>query len=409
MPKTTKSDKPAKSEGKKPVAQPKKASTAKVTKPEDSVKTEKPVKVEKPAKAVKPAETAKPAEKGKLSPLTVVIIVLGCVAVLAIVLLSCLLASGNLGSKTLPKMSINGEETSEWEKTGHSIKASEDITTTCTIANRNLDSDLRPMVGESANSSSTSAGKYGVYSSLECVAKVEGSYDEYKKGAELVLDTNEGDFKLTKQGNKFELTHTYRVFADLTGAPKSTPYKVTLLLKNNDGEVLSEYDLLIKVELSSEDKKFISEWKTKIDAKIAQKEQEEKAKAEKEAAERESALNNAITPDYTDLFRNWRNYKGKYIRITGRVVQTDSSNSFCRVATKIYRKSASTAAAAYRYSSDDVIYVAPCNPSTKLLEDDVISVVGEANGNYTYTTVMGGSIEIPRIKGMRFWLLDHID
>ena len=61
----------------------------------------------------------------------------------------------------------------------------------------------------------------------------------------------------------------------------------------------------------------------------------------------------------------------------------------------------------YRISSrgnyNDVVYVAIDNSDilTPIIEDDKVTVYGKYDGLETYTTIMGGSVTIPRVKAER--------
>lgn len=134
----------------------------------------------------------------------------------------------------------------------------------------------------------------------------------------------------------------------------------------------------------------------------AEREAEKAAQAAKEEAERQEKIANAGTIDYTELFRNADSHKGKYVRFTGEVLQTDSSNSYCRVATK-----QSTYSESYY---ENVVYLTPCSvDGTKFLENDVIEFVGEADGNYSYRTVLGSTTELPKLKGAKITLIKHLE
>jgi hypothetical protein len=61
----------------------------------------------------------------------------------------------------------------------------------------------------------------------------------------------------------------------------------------------------------------------------------------------------------------------------------------------------------YRISSkgryDDVVYVRikSSNITTPILEDDMVTVYGTYDGNYTYTAIFGQSITIPSVIAER--------
>ena len=49
---------------------------------------------------------------------------------------------------------------------------------------------------------------------------------------------------------------------------------------------------------------------------------------------------------------------------------------------------------------DDVVYVTYERPNSdkRILEDDRVTIYGECNGLYTYETIMGGSVTLPKFE-----------
>lgn len=256
--------------------------------------------------------------------------------------------------------------------------------------------------------SSVNEDNYLYYGRLLCTATLNGTFSvDGRIAPELQVESPDKTHKIEivdVNGGSFVLKDTYGIFSDLTDAPDGTAdqVKITINTKDEDGtNTILEYDLALKVKVSDETSQFLKEWKEKIDNKIAEekrkKEEEERLAEEKRKQELEEAKAKAVTPAYRDWFRNSQDYYGKYIEVIGRVVQTDSTNSFCRIATKADRKGS------YENSYDDIVYVEDCAmKNTKILEDDVIGVIGTGNGTKVYTTVIGGTVEIPSIKGMFF-------
>ena len=90
---------------------------------------------------------------------------------------------------------------------------------------------------------------------------------------------------------------------------------------------------------------------------------------------------------YDQLARNPDTYKGQKIKITGKVLQADTSGSTCY------------ARVAMNSSYDTVIFVTYDSSllGYRLLEDDQIAVYGTSYGVYSYEAVSGASITIPWI------------
>lgn len=127
-----------------------------------------------------------------------------------------------------------------------------------------------------------------------------------------------------------------------------------------------------------------------IKAMKTQKEAEEEAKKQKEQEQKE--LDKMYSEvEYSKLARNPNDYAGKMLKITGRVLQTNSS--FLRVATEKSQYGEGG------YGADDVIYVTydEDDIDTKILEDDIVTIQGLGAGTWTYTTVLGAECEVPWI------------
>ena len=88
---------------------------------------------------------------------------------------------------------------------------------------------------------------------------------------------------------------------------------------------------------------------------------------------------------YDQLARNPDTYTGNKIKISGKVLQADSSGDICY------------ARVAMNNSYDTVIFVTYDKDllSYRLLEDDKITVYGTSLGVYSYEAVSGATITIP--------------
>ncbi len=126
----------------------------------------------------------------------------------------------------------------------------------------------------------------------------------------------------------------------------------------------------------------------------------EKAKKDKEEADKKAALeaearkgyDTGIT--YSQLARTPDDYKGKKVKFYGRVVQVVEGDNEIRIRL-------STAKNGY----EDVIYgyYNKNLVSSRILDDDKITIYGTSQGLYTYETTMGSQITIPLIS------IDKID
>ena len=97
--------------------------------------------------------------------------------------------------------------------------------------------------------------------------------------------------------------------------------------------------------------------------------------------------------DFKTIARNPDKYKGEYYAITGEVIQV-TEGYFNQVDLRI-----NVTKDDYGYW-DDTIYVTITIPAgeDKILENDIITLYGQCDGNYSYTSVLGASISLPKIN-----------
>ena len=135
--------------------------------------------------------------------------------------------------------------------------------------------------------------------------------------------------------------------------------------------------------------------KEERDAAEAAAAEEARKKAEAEEAKKEEeekrGYETGIT--YDNLARNPDDYQGKKVKFTGQVLQvfelTDEIQ--VRLATKD---------SGWGTYYEDVVYLyfRSALISSRILEDDVITVYGTAQGLHSYTTVMGATVTLPLIQ-----------
>lgn len=100
------------------------------------------------------------------------------------------------------------------------------------------------------------------------------------------------------------------------------------------------------------------------------------------------------TYNYKDIFRYAEDYKGKYVKYTGEVIQVMEDSYGAR---KMYTLRVDVTKTDYGY--EDTVYVRyfPMENAPRILEDDIITIYGELDGLETYTSIMGTSVTIPTI------------
>lgn len=103
------------------------------------------------------------------------------------------------------------------------------------------------------------------------------------------------------------------------------------------------------------------------------------------------------TIDFSDLSRNPDKYKGNNYKFTGQVIQVQEG-LFDTVDLRI-----DVTKIEYEYIDDvtwtDTIFATVTIPegADKILEDDVITFWGTCDGDYSYTSVLGNKISLPKI------------
>ena len=92
---------------------------------------------------------------------------------------------------------------------------------------------------------------------------------------------------------------------------------------------------------------------------------------------------------YKDILRNPEDYKGKQAYFFGQIVQKVDSTQY-RVGIDCHKYYTMD-----DYYCDNTIYVT-YSGDTNLIEDDMVEMWGTLDGIYTYTTVLGSSLTIPK-------------
>lgn len=97
--------------------------------------------------------------------------------------------------------------------------------------------------------------------------------------------------------------------------------------------------------------------------------------------------------NFKEISRDPNAYSGEYYKFSGKVLQVmEGSDSYGTTSTVLR--------IATKGNYDDVVYVTYERPNTdkRILEDDKVTVYGVCEGLYTYETIMGGSITLPKFN-----------
>lgn len=139
-------------------------------------------------------------------------------------------------------------------------------------------------------------------------------------------------------------------------------------------------------------------------ARIAREAQEAAERAAAEEAQRKAAEEAAARAEeekkgyetgitFDDLARNPDTYKGKKVKFTGKVLQVTELTGEIQIRL-------ATASDGWGNYYEDVVYLyfESSLISSRILEDDIITIYGTAQGLHSYTTVLGANVTLPLIK-----------
>ncbi len=101
---------------------------------------------------------------------------------------------------------------------------------------------------------------------------------------------------------------------------------------------------------------------------------------------KDALYNTGIT--YTQIARTPDDYKGKYVTFTGKVYQVIEGSKTNAIRLAVNNNSSQVIWCEYSTSLT----------SYRILEDDYVTVYGKARGIYTYTSVLGAKISIPKVS-----------
>ncbi len=177
-------------------------------------------------------------------------------------------------------------------------------------------------------------------------------------------------------------------------------YKCETNEKNLSCELKSAYDLSgctnNKLDLIYVDNQDLNEFDT-IFSQVLKEEEEKKTAEEKAKKEQEKATFKESCQTYTfeQMARNPENFKGTNVKVTGEVVQALFGTSSVDLRVNITKEGT------YTTYYTDTIYVTyyPEEGEDKILEDDIITVYGTSQGDYTYTSTLGTPVTLPLIYG----------
>ena len=119
----------------------------------------------------------------------------------------------------------------------------------------------------------------------------------------------------------------------------------------------------------------------------------------KSAKEIESTFKKSCkTIDYKTLSRNPNKHKGENLNFTGEVIQVQESDSLFSDTTQVDLRINVTKDEYGLWDDTILATVELPEDADKILEDDIITIWGECDGDYTYESVLGSNITLPLIN-----------
>jgi len=106
---------------------------------------------------------------------------------------------------------------------------------------------------------------------------------------------------------------------------------------------------------------------------------------------------------YDELFRNSEDYKGQYVRYTGKVIQVLGEPGEWNLRVNITKE----ASGSYDFW-DDTVFVYSYSQE-RVIDDDIIEFTALVNGTITYKSVMGGDITVPSLTIYEHKLVGRAD
>jgi len=128
----------------------------------------------------------------------------------------------------------------------------------------------------------------------------------------------------------------------------------------------------------------------KLEEENVRRKEVETKKAEEE---RQAFISSCQTYTFEQMSRNPDNFKGSNVKVTGEVIQALYGTNTVDLRVNITKKGT------YSTYYTDTIYVTytPSEGEDKILEDDIITIYGTSQGDYSYTSTIGSPVTLPLI------------
>lgn len=163
---------------------------------------------------------------------------------------------------------------------------------------------------------------------------------------------------------------------------------------NGDSSNVSE-NIIVETAEEKAEREAKEKAQKEAEEKKEKEEAEKKAKEEAEAKKKEEKEFKESCKKYTfkEIARNPEKYVGQKMKFTGEVIQVsegwfDSVDIRLNITKNEYGWYEDTIYCTYTYKEGE----------GKILEDDIVTIYGTCEGDYTYTSVMGASVTLPKIN-----------
>ncbi len=105
---------------------------------------------------------------------------------------------------------------------------------------------------------------------------------------------------------------------------------------------------------------------------------------------KEEYINSCASYSFKEISRNPNNYVGKRAVFAGKVIQVSTDGNKVQLRVNVTVDS-------YGYYDDTILvnYTYKDANESKILEDDIITIYGELQGDTSYTSVLGSKITLP--------------
>ena len=216
-----------------------------------------------------------------------------------------------------------------------------------------------------------------------------GEYDKAKEILDSQMETNPSQYKIYLIYSDLYLEQGKYVSAvDILnqGLSKCTQ---TDELQAKIKEITDKYSS----EIAIEKEKIENEKREEEQRKQEEEQQKQEEQQREQQNQREQYISGCQHMSYADLARNPDKYKGQSFVFTGEIIQVIEPVWGNTVSLRI-----NVTKEEYGYYTD-TIYATVDLPedADRLLEDDIITFYGDCDGLYTYKSVLGASISVPKI------------